>query len=454
MNDRPHFDPYQLRPEYARNPPRGFVGTYRMIGPGLILAAGLVGSGELVATTVLGAENGYRLLWLVLVSCTIKTVVQNELGRYSIGTGETTLEAFNRVPGPRWRVSWVVWLWCVAVLFSLFGLAGMLGGIGEVLNRIVLAIAVGSWVWIVNFVTVALLLIGRYAVVEKVSVTLVLTFTALTVSCAALLLKRPDFFSWASVADGLSFRLPEAGFVTAVTVFGVTGVSAMSLVIYPYWCLEKGYARFTGTCDNSDQWQRRARGWIRVMGVDVVSAMVVYTAATVAFYVLGAGILRGMGIVPKGAQMVQSLSNVYTVILGGWSGYLFLIGAFAVLYSSVFAGTASQSRTLADFLGLLGVFDKRDYRARIGVTRIAVVFLLFLPSLYFMWFQEPVWMVKVGGVAQAMLLPVIGFSTIYLRYVHLPSAIRPATWISVTLWVASVVMLIMMVYSMAQELLG
>ena len=57
-------------------------------------------------------------------------------------------------------------------------------------------------------------------------------------------------------------------------------------------------------------------------------------------------------------------------------------------------------------------------------------------------------MVKIGGVAQALLLPVIGFSTIYLRYVHLPSAIRPATWVSLTLWVATVVMLIMMVYSM------
>ena len=102
MNDRPHVDPYQLRPEDSRDPPHRFVDTIRMIGPGLILAGGLVGSGELVATTVLGAENGYRLLWLILVSCTIKTVVQNELGRYAIGTGETTLEAFNRVPGPLW----------------------------------------------------------------------------------------------------------------------------------------------------------------------------------------------------------------------------------------------------------------------------------------------------------------------------------------------------------------
>ena len=70
----------------------------------------MVGSGELVATTVLGAENGYTLLWLVLVSCVIKVVIQNELGRYAIGTGETTLEAFNHTPGPRLGVSWIVWL--------------------------------------------------------------------------------------------------------------------------------------------------------------------------------------------------------------------------------------------------------------------------------------------------------------------------------------------------------
>ena len=425
-----------------------------MIGPGLVLAGGLVGSGELVATTVLGAENGYRLLWLILVSCTIKTVVQSELARYAIGTGETTLEAFDRVPGPRLRVSWVVWLWFLVVLFSLFGLGGMLGGIAEILNRISPAVDVGGWVWIVNLVTVALLLFGRYAIIEKVSIALVLTFSAITVSCAVLLVKRPDLFSLASVVEGLTFRLPEGGFVTAVTVFGVTGVSAMSLVIYPYWCLEKGYARFTGVCDESEQWTRRARGWIRVMGVDVVTAMFVYTAATVAFYFLGGGILKGSGLVPEGSEMVQTLSRLYTEILGDWSGFLFLIGAFAVLYSSVFSGTAAQSRMLADFCGMLGMFDKRDYPARIRVMRIAVVFLLFLPSLYFMWFQKPVWMVKVGGVAQALLLPVIAFSTIYLRYAHLPTVIRPPHWITVLLWVASLVMLFMMVFSMGRQLMG
>ena len=127
-------NPYQLRPEDIEDPPRTYVSIFRRIGPGLILASGIVGSGELIATTVLGAEAGYTLLWLIILSCFIKVVVQNELGRYAIGTGETTLEAFDRAPGPRLRASWLVWAWFLMVMFTLLQVGGMLGGVSEVLK--------------------------------------------------------------------------------------------------------------------------------------------------------------------------------------------------------------------------------------------------------------------------------------------------------------------------------
>ena len=234
MSDHTVQDPYQLRPDAIEDPPNTFVAIFRRIGPGLILASTIVGSGELIATTVLGAENGYTLLWLILVSCAIKVVVQNELGRYVITTGETTLEAFDRVPGPRWRVSWVVWLWFVMVMMVMFAVGGMMGAISEVLNNIFPAISISVWVWIVNVVTVALLVVGHYNLVEKIAAGLVVVFTLLTMSCAVLLFKHPEYFSWTEVISGLSFHLPQGGFVTAVTVFGVTGVGATELVTYPY----------------------------------------------------------------------------------------------------------------------------------------------------------------------------------------------------------------------------
>lgn len=448
------FNPYQLHPENIEDPPRTYRGIFRRIGPGLILASSIVGSGELIATTVLGSEHGYTLLWLIVLSCVIKIVVQNELGRYTIGTGETTLEAFDRAPGPRLRASWLVWAWFLMCMFMLMQVGGMLGGISEILHRLVPSVPIVAWVWIVNLVTVVLLMGGRYWVVERVSMGLVVCFTALTVSCAFLLLKLPQYFSWSDILGGLSFRLPEGGLITAVAAFGITGVGATELVVYPYWCIEKGYARYSGPRDNSPAWRRRAMGWVRVMGVDVVNSMVIYTFATLAFYILGAGILHEQGLVPKGSEMVQILSNMYTKTLGSWSLPLFLAGAFAVLYSTVFAGTAAHCRVFADFAGILKFYDKTDYSKRLQVTRIFVVVLLFVPSLYFIFLRAPVLMVLIGGLAQALMLPVIAFFTIYLRYRYMPKAILPKEWVTAVLWLSAVVMTIMMGYYLVQRLVG
>ena len=445
-------DPYHLDSSEIENPPTAFGAIMRRIGPGLILASSIVGTGELIATTVLGAENGYTLLWLIILSCIIKIVSQNELGRYAIGTGETTLEAFNRIPGPRFRVSWVVWMWCVMVLMTLMQVGAMLGGISEILNRMVPAVPITAWVWVINFFTVALLIAGRYSIVERVAVGLVVTFTFLTVSCAFVLFQKPEYYSLAQLIDGLSFHLPAGGFVTAVATFGITGVGATELVMYPYWCIEKGYARYTGARDDSPAWRDRAFGWIKVMGVDVVNSMLIYTFATVAFYLLGAGVLHGMGIVPQGTEMVQMLSNMYTETLGSWSLVPFLMGAFAVLYSTVFASTAAHCRVWADFIGMLGLYDKKDYSIRLKVTRAFVVILLFIPSLYYMWLESPVLMVMIGGLAQAVMLPIIGFCAIYLSRFHMPKQILPKGWIRLALWVSTLIMAVMMGYSAIQRL--
>jgi manganese transport protein len=454
MAEPTYLDPYQRTHEHIEEPPIAFGEILKRIGPGMILAASIVGSGELIATTVLGAEVGYTLLWLVIVSCLIKVVVQNELGRYSVATGETTLEAFDRIPGPRWKVSWMVWCWFVMVVATLMQIGAMMGGIGEVLNREFTEIPINAWVWILNFLTVGLLIGGRYSVVERVATVLVVFFTVMTVGCTAILFMLPEYFSIADVVGGLSFHLPASGIATAVAAFGITGVGGTELVMYPYWCIEKGYARYVGPRDESPEWKRRAHGWIRVMGVDVISSMIVYTFATIAFYLLGAGVLNGMGLMPAGSQMVATLSNLYTQTLGMWALPIFLVGAVAVLYSTVFSSTAAHCRVFADFVGMVGIYDRRNYALRLKMIRIFVVVLLFVPSVYFMVVGDPVLMVKIGGIAQAFVLPLIGFATVYLRYKHMPSSILPKGWVTLALWISAAVMAVMMGYSIIQRLFG
>ena len=98
-------EPDALPPDAIREPPHTFFKALRQIGPGLILAGSIVGTGELIATTGLGAKEGYILLWLILLSCVIKVFVQTELGLQrvdgSLRRGRGHLEEFEDLTGQR-----------------------------------------------------------------------------------------------------------------------------------------------------------------------------------------------------------------------------------------------------------------------------------------------------------------------------------------------------------------
>lgn len=444
-------DPYQLRPEDVIEPPKTFFDTLKRIGPGMILAASIVGSGELIATTTLGAKVGYTAMWIIVLSCLIKPVVQAELGRYVIATGETGLAGFNRAPGPRGKVNWIVWAWAAMTLMTMMQIGAMFGGVSQVMHLLIPSVGVKFWVMIFLAITLALLLGGGYERIERLAMVKVGLFTVLTFLAALLLIRMPQYFSWDAFWDGFKFKMPGAGFADAVAVFGITGVGASELFMYPYWCVEKGYARFAGRRDGSAEWQHRARGWVRVMHTDIGASMIIYTVATIAFYLLGAGVLNGMGLVPKEGEMISTLSNIYTQTLGPWSRWLFYAGAVITLYGTIFAATAANSRLFADMLRLMGVFSANDHEARERYRNLFVVLLTVIPVGLIFIFTDPVQMVRIGGIAQAMMLPIIGAGAVYLRHRHLPKDILPSRWVTVGLWVAAALIAWLMGYAVIES---
>jgi Mn2+/Fe2+ NRAMP family transporter len=446
-------DPYRLTPEDVSEPPRTLGAILRRIGPGIILASSIVGTGELIATTRLGAQVGYTALWVILVSCFIKPVVQAEIGRFTVASGETGLASFNRFPGPRWKVNWIVWAWAVTVVCTLLQVGAMFGGVAQVFNQVAPAVPVNAWVLVFLVLTLGLLLGGGYQRIERLAMINVGLFTLLTFLSALLLVRVPQFFSLGELVEGLKFRLPGEGIATAAACFGITGVGATEMFMYPYWCVEKGYARFTGKDDGTARWQSRARGWVKVMHVDIFFSMLIYTLATVAFYVLGAGVLHGMRLMPESHRMIVELSNIYTRTLGGWSLPLFYAGAFACLYGVIFAATAAHSRVYADMVRLMGFFPASDYAVRVRWRKRFVWFLTVVPVVLYLVIQEPARMVVAGGIAQAMMLPIIGVGTLFLRHRLLPKKVAPSLATTALLWVAGVVMAAFAAYYLATRVL-
>src|SRR5688572_28535254 len=426
-------------PSQAKSAPVDFFGILRQLGPGLIISAVIVGSGELIVTPKLGAAEGFHLLWFIILGCFIKVFVQIELGRFAVSKGLTTLEAMNLMPGPRFKVSWLLWLWLLMYIALIFQVAGMIGGLASVfslakvpLSQTILAILTGGSCAI-------LLVFGRYRLVEVLSTALVVIFTFATLVALGAVQSTPYAISGAQIAEGLKFHLPDK-FTTAFAAFGIIGVGASELIYYPYWCLEKGYAKSVGAFEDSPTWIERAKGWLRIMKIDAWVSFAIYTTATIAFYLLGASVLHAKGLVVADNQMIATLSYMYRDTFGEWSYWLFLVGAFAVLYSTVFGATASNARLMADALSLFGVLRYRDAEHCARWVKIGCVLLPMACTSVYLLAGEPVSLAFVGALAQGLMLPFLALAALYFHYRRTDSALLGGRLWASALWFAAVAM--------------
>jgi Mn2+/Fe2+ NRAMP family transporter len=295
------------------------------------------------------------------------------------------------------------------------------------------------WAIATALAAVALLLSGGYRRIELVTTVLVAGVTFITVACVALLPGMGYPVTVEDVRQGFTVDLlamPTAAIAAAFGAFGITGVGAGELYAYPYWCLEKGYARFTGPRDDSPQWAERARGWMRVMYLDAWVSMVVFTVATVAFYVLGATVLHRQGLHPEKSQMIATLSQMYVPTFGEWTKLVFLIGVWAVLFKTLYVASASNSRLTADFLGLSGVYDPNSAKERWLWTQIGCIFYPLLGLVLYLWRRDPKAMVIFGGFFQAATLPILAGAAVFLRYRRTDPRLAPSRFSDACLWLA------------------
>lgn len=607
-----------------KEPPSTLFGILRQLGPGLIIAGSIVGSGELIATTATGAKAGFWLLWLIILGCVIKVFVQVELGRYAITSGQGTIQALSEVPGPKikGRGNWLIWYWFLMTLASIAQLGGIVGGVGQalsisapitsygraynqyaaaetqvqvysalskkemndperaaqtgsglVLRKFIFAefqssqalskmspsekvlsdnvetlkahfpniisetgefqewrakaieprvsdfpqakilmrirekvsafkqsksyIGVNtrgavrklaalegtlaetefdreidrkktSQRWIANYeaalnaknpegsrdaivwaaiiaaITGVVLYVGRFGFIQSFSTAMVAMFTVVTIVNLFLLQGEPTWkVTSTDIINGLSFQLPETkdSLAVALATFGIIGVGATELIAYPYWCLEKGYASYSGKRDKTDEWAKRATGWLRVMRWDAWCSMCVYTFATIAFYLLGAAVLGRVGLYPQGSEMVRTLAVMYEPIFGETAQFLFLFGAFAVLYSTYFVANASHGRTVSDSLQVLGFAkkDKASFQWRVRI--ISTVFAL-LCFVVFFFFPNPVQLVLFSGIMQAVMLPMLAIAAIFFRYKRGDQRIQPSKVWDAFLIISAIGMLI------------
>lgn len=416
-----------------QNPPTLLFEKLKFLGPGFILSASIVGSGELIATTVLGAEGGFITFWVILVSCLVKVAIQLEFGKNAIITGKPLMVSFAQLPGPK---NWAIWGTFLLTLFKIVQVGGMIGGAAIALNMVFPYFSAYLLVFILGVITSLLIFKNYYYLVERTSILLVFAFTLFTLASLIAINYSPFSFSFADILSGLQFELPSHLIFVAIGAFGITGVASDEIIAYTYWCLEKGYATYTGENDGTKEWKIRAGAWINIMYLDAFVAMVIYTLVTASFYLLGAAILHKNGVIPSGNELIETLAAIYTQTLGENARFAYLTGAFFVLYSSVFATLAYWTRLFPDIFGEMGWIKWNNLKERKKWVALLAWIFPILWSLTFVFVKLPAFMVLFGGVIGSVLLLLVVYAAIHFRLKNQPLNLASGTFSQIMFWIS------------------
>ena len=251
-----------MKPPAGRR--RKYLGYLAILGPGMIAASAGNDAGGIATFAAVGAEHGYRLLWILIPITISLGLVQEMCARMGAVTGKGLADLIRERFGVRWT----------AVVM----LALLIANGGVTVSEFVGIAAATELFGVPRFISVPLSAIciwwlvvkSSYQRVERAFLLMSLVFLGYIVSA---FLARPD---WSAVAVGLvkpSFSFDYAYLFTFVAVVGTT-ISPYMQVYVQSSVVEKGVTP-------EDYGRTKMDVWVgTILAILVVFFIVVSTAAT------------------------------------------------------------------------------------------------------------------------------------------------------------------------------
>jgi Mn2+/Fe2+ NRAMP family transporter len=367
----------------------------KLAGPGLIVAASGIGSGDVVSATVGGANYGVVLLWAIVVGAFFKFVLNEGIARFQLATGLTALEGWAEYL-PAWvKAYFGVYLifWTVAVSAALtnatgLGIANLTGGAisqpwGAVLHSLI------------GFVFV---LLGGYTGFEKLMKGLVAVMGLTILVCAVLTFQNPA----ATLRGLLVPTIPAASGTYVLSIIGGIGGS-ITMLSYNYWMREEKIsdARFLGY----------VRGDIAIAYLfTALFGISIMLIANQAFYLSHVRI--------SDAQAVPKMAEMLGAILGPFGTYAYSVGFWAAVFASLLGVWQSVPYIYADFYSILKKDPEHVRQEAIKVTstryRLALLFITLAP-MPFAFIRRPLFIIVTYTIVGSLFIPFLAATLLHLN---------------------------------------
>jgi Mn2+/Fe2+ NRAMP family transporter len=368
--------------------------------PGILIAATGVGAGDLATASFAGSQLGVAILWAVVVGGLLKFTLTEGLARWQLVTGNTLLEGiaqhFGRIVG---------WLFLpYLLLWSFFVASALMSACGITLHAMIPLFKDASDAKIFfgilsSLIGLGLVLIGGFKLFEKIMVVCIGMMFITVVTTALLLWPGTE-----AVLSGLFIpTIPDAqgaGVTWTVALMGGVG-GTLTILCYGYWIKEKG---------------RTSIKAIKTCRIDLAAGYLITILFGVAMVIIGSTI----EIEGSGAGLLIALADSLEKPLGATGSWLFLIGAFCAIFSSLLGVWQAVPYLFADSwrLFLRPMHQPLSQAAPTDITkstpyRFYLFALAFIPMLgLLIGFKETQ---KLYAVTGALFVPLLAIALLILN---------------------------------------
>ncbi|TFD50488.1 divalent metal cation transporter [Cryobacterium frigoriphilum] len=393
---------------------------YKIIGPGLVVAATGVGAADMVATLVAGSRYGYALLWAVILGVILKIVLVEGAGRYTLATGKTIFEGWRSLG------KWTTWYFGPYIMLwgFVYGATAM-SSAALPLAALFPALPLPVWAVLMGLAGLVMVWFGRYDVFEKITAGLVALMFVTVVGLAVI--ARPDF---GAMAAGLVPLIPEGGVLYTLALAGGVG-GTITLAAYGYWLREKGWS---------------TPRWMRVMRIDNRMAYVMTGIFVIAMLIVGAEVVSAAGVtLAAGDKGLVDLSTVLNEKYGVVVGTGFLVGFWAASFSSIIGVWNGVSLMFADFWGNMRGKHSGHPDTRVG-GKYFKFYLLWLtfPPMILLLLGQPIGLILAYGILGSLFMPFLAITLLgLLNRSHIPREWRNRWWTNTALGICALLFIVL-----------
>ncbi len=445
----------------------------KAIGAGVVAMGLAIGTGELILWPHLVIKHGLSLLSFALIGIGCQFVLNREIIRHELATGEGFFTTSARI------FRWSVFFWLPAAIL-LYIWPGWAAAMGTTLNAL---FGFGThifWSWVALALVLVLTFSGKaaYGMLERSLKVIVPTFFFILVIISTINLSWSDFI--AAVRGVLSFSGIPAGVDINVLLGAIvfSGAGGMLNLAFSLWYRDRqmgmgahagrivnpvtgkdeaiaatGHDFDTSDAENMKKW----RGWMRYATID--QGAIFFFLGFITLFLLSANayfVLGPMGLIPDGLQVAVVQANIFGEVLGPWGFKLFLFMAFLMLFSVMWAIIDALTRMVADMIytnAHVGPFQAVFAplkRFSMGKLYYAFIVLVVLAGAALVPFKQPLGLLVISGVLSGLTMALYTPLIIFMNNARLPKPLRPS-WFTNIVMVAVALFYIFFAYQVVLQ---